>query len=291
MDGSNIDTTLLLTVDYLDSGSMAQSMNSVDNPLLVFWEIYTGKSKLYFLASAKDGTVITITIDGYRELNITASEGGIVARDYYLENTGEMDITPPKITISSPENITYYSTLINLNVSTDETIDTLWHNLNFGRNSTLSLDMTLTGTEGLNYLVIYANDSAGNTGFKTVWFTIKIKATVDIIPDTFRLWAGGKWVISYIELPPGYTASDINLSTVRLNDTIAAETGTEKPKDHDGIMRLRVRFDRSALKGLLDGKSGEVELTVKGKLKDGSPFEGSDIIKLKISNPGILGAQ
>ncbi len=88
-NGSNIDTDLLLTIDYFDSDSNQQAINSVDDAGdgsngTVFWGIYNGKSNLYTLPPAKDGTNITITVEGYEPLVITAVEGGTISGDYNL---------------------------------------------------------------------------------------------------------------------------------------------------------------------------------------------------------------
>ncbi|MEE8403539.1 MAG: hypothetical protein V3R93_07270 [Candidatus Hydrothermarchaeaceae archaeon] len=83
-DGSNIDTSLLLTIDYFDSNLNPQSLNSVDNMNIIEWSIYNGKSNVYSEVSAKGGTDITITVDGYEPITVTAVSGGYVTGDYYL---------------------------------------------------------------------------------------------------------------------------------------------------------------------------------------------------------------
>jgi len=80
-------------------------------------------------------------------------------------------------------------------------------------------------------------------------FPPEIPATVDIDPDTLNLKSKGRWITAYIELPEGYDVNDINVSTVRLNDTIAAEQHPAEVGDHDedGIPDLMVKFDRRAV--------------------------------------------
>jgi len=87
-DGSNIDTTLLLTIDYIDSDLNPQSLNSVNNTDIVTWSIYLGKSSVYGLIPAKDGTDINITVDGYEQVTVVASEGGYVSGTYYIAQLG-----------------------------------------------------------------------------------------------------------------------------------------------------------------------------------------------------------
>jgi len=71
LGGSNINTSLLLTIDYLDSNGCPVSINSTDGT--VFWGIYNGKSNLYTLLPAKGGTKINITVEGYEMLVIGQS--------------------------------------------------------------------------------------------------------------------------------------------------------------------------------------------------------------------------
>lgn len=108
----------------------------------------------------------------------------------------------------------------------------------------------------------------------------EIPAAIDIEPDTLNLRSQGRWITAYIELPNGYDAQNINVGTIMLEDTVPAEVYPAEIGDHDfnGTPDLMVKFDRSATQTLL--KPGYVELTVTGRLTDGTPFEGSDIIRV-----------
>jgi len=106
-----------------------------------------------------------------------------------------------------------------------------------------------------------------------------IPATVD-----FKPWNKGKWISAYIELPEPHSVSDIDVSTVKLNDTISAPL---KPSgigdyDNDGIPDLMVKFDTAeilvwlAMMGCpVRGGYYHVTLTITGKLTDGKFFKGS----------------
>jgi len=104
----------------------------------------------------------------------------------------------------------------------------------------------------------------------------------------------GEWITCYIELPEGYNVSDIDISTIKLNSSIAAEmhpTGIGD-EDEDGVPDLMVKFDRALviyyIEQNLDWATPErtkpliyaVNLTVTGNLDDGTSFEGTDTIRV-----------
>jgi len=82
------------------------------------------------------------------------------------------DTTPPIITITSPTSITYTTTSISLTVSADEPIDTWLYSLNSAPNVSFTTGDTITVSEGVNTLIVYANDSADNWNSSSVSFTV-----------------------------------------------------------------------------------------------------------------------
>lgn len=126
-----------------------------------------------------------------------------------------------------------------------------------------------------------------------VTFTEKpIKATVDIDPNTLNLNDKGKWITCYIELPKGYDVRKIDVSSIRLNGTIPAEKTPTAIGDYgkDKIPDLMVKFDRAKviqyildhvnMVNLIKKRSMIVMLTITGKLNNGTPFQGSDTIRI-----------
>jgi parallel beta-helix repeat protein len=119
----------------------------------------------------------------------------------------------------------------------------------------------------------------------------RLKATMDIQPDTLSLKSKSQWIILYIELPEGYDVADINVSTVMLNGTIPAEPSPTAIDDYDNdnVPDLMVKFNRTAVSELIlsEGiKYGNVTLTITGKLDDGTVFDGSDIVRVRM--PGDI---
>jgi len=113
-----------------------------------------------------------------------------------------------------------------------------------------------------------------------------IATDVDIDPDTLNLKSNGKWITVYIELLGGYNVTDIDISTVKLNGEAPAELHPTEIGDYDedGIQDLMVKFYRAHVILMIEHMSPhfrqEVTLTLMGTLNDGTPFEGSDTIRV-----------
>jgi hypothetical protein len=87
------------------------------------------------------------------------------------------------------------------------------------------------------------------------------------------------------------SVEDIDRSTVFLNDIIPPEldlkygfvTDPDEYKvdvDNDGIPELKLKFSRDDVQGTITASSPGLDFTIKGKFTDGTPFEGTDIIKV-----------
>ena len=131
-------------------------------------------------------------------------------------------------------------------------------------------------------MVLRVKDNEGATSTDSAYVEVgagSLLAEVDINPDVLNLTSKGNWITSYIELPEGYAAENIDVSTVTLEGIIPAELSPIQVGDHDydGIPDLMVKFDRQVLIGYLEGATGEVTLTLTGDV-DGNSFEGSDTI-------------
>jgi len=133
----------------------------------------------------------SMTISGnYAYRTVTNLNDG--AHTYYatcngsVTNTTEtrtlrIDGTPPTITIYSPQNITYNNiSQVNLNVSASETINTWWHSINGGSNTTFTPNTTINVANGSNTLIVYANDTVGNIGSNSVSFTVNMPTSTTL---------------------------------------------------------------------------------------------------------------
>jgi photosystem II stability/assembly factor-like uncharacterized protein len=122
-------------------------------------------------------------------------------------------------------------------------------------------------------------------------FITSASATIDLNPKTLNLKSNSdkNAFTAYIELPVGYDVSQINISSVKLsvNDTyVTAQVNPTSLGDYDGdnILDMMVKFDRKQVITALASQTGDITLTVIGKLNDNRAFSGSDTIK--VISPG-----
>jgi hypothetical protein len=80
-----------------------------------------------------------------------------------------IDRTPPQITLYKPVYDFYNLTILQLEVSANESINTWWYEVNGSANETFIPNTTVNyGLDGTKLLTIYANDSANNLAFVQV---------------------------------------------------------------------------------------------------------------------------
>ncbi|HEY0603026.1 MAG TPA: choice-of-anchor X domain-containing protein, partial [Herpetosiphonaceae bacterium] len=129
---------------------------------------------------------------------------------------------------------------------------------------------------------LYEYDYSNNESWRSVAVTRQqtIDAQVQIDPQVLQLSAQGRVITSYIQLPTAYTPTAINVTTLRLNDSVTALPAPTEVVDHnrDGVPELMVKFDRQQAQALADALlppfvyRGSVDLNVSGALNDGTQF-------------------
>jgi hypothetical protein len=128
-----------------------------------------------------------------------------------------------------------------------------------------------------------------------IHWTRLLKARVFIFPQTLNLKSRGNWITCIILLPANVKASDVEVSSIRLNNTVAATHVTTLCRFSRGLI---VKFSRAEVITLirenLDSKvsmncrrSVLVTLTVSGNLTSGLEFSGSDVIRVVHSHQCI----
>jgi hypothetical protein len=109
-----------------------------------------------------------------------------------------------------------------------------------------------------------------------------IAMAFDFTPNTLNLASHGLWVTGYLEPPSPFAAGDIDVTSIRLNGTVPADsTAPTALGDHDanGVPDLMVKFNRAAVElTLSDGDS--VPVTVTGTVA-GRAFSGTDYIRVR----------
>ena len=130
----------------------------------------------------------------------------------------------------------------------------------------------ITVPEGATRLFFGHNDGyewINNVGALEV--TVTTIVDIDIKPETLNLKSKGVFT-AFIDLPEGFDEEDIDISTVECEGAPALESVMAD----DG--KLIVKFNREDLVGV--SPSDAVELTVTGELTNGTPFAGSDTIRV-----------
>jgi hypothetical protein len=107
---------------------------------------------------------------------------------------------------------------------------------------------------------------------------IAVNAAIKIRPQTLSLESTAKWVTCRIRTPKGYTVNDIDVNGISLEEFIPVSRSVAR----SGV--LVVKFDRAAVKEHIEGMGleypAELQLYITGVLDDGTPFEGSDTMRV-----------
>jgi large repetitive protein len=128
------------------------------------------------------------------------------------------------------------------------------------------------------------------TGFTVHMPQTGITVDIEVEPETLSQKSKGNWVMVEIELPHGYRASDVDISSIRLEGTVPAVEWPHERRQHhhnhgcDADHRehdhgeIKVKFPRSAVINLLPA-GNHVPVHVTGTVA-GTPFEGVDFIRV-----------
>jgi len=106
--------------------------------------------------------------------------------------------------------------------------------------------------------------------------------TFDFTPNKLDLASQGLWVTGFLEPGLPFAASDIDVSSIRLNGTVPVDPAAPTALgDHDGngVPDLMVKFNRAAVE-LTVSEGDNVPVTVAGTV-DGRSFSGTDYIGVR----------
>ncbi len=133
--------------------------------------------------------------------------------NWSAERRIKLDATIPRFEILSPTNATYATSSIEFNFSVIEAnVDRIAYNLDGSANITSSANASFSDlSEGAHRIALYANDSAGNSNYSIVRFTIDTKPPVanfaapTPINDT---WLNTRWIYLNITVQDNTSSID-----------------------------------------------------------------------------------
>jgi hypothetical protein len=138
--------------------------------------------------------------------------------------------------------------------------------------------MIVFGGRGPNW------DGVRNDSWALTWGTpiSTVAMAFDLTPNTLNLASHGLWVTGFLEPASPFTASAIDVASIRLNSTVPVDPAAPTALgDHDGngIPDLMVKFNRAAVELTLS-EGDRVPVHVTGTV-DGHSFSGTDYIRAR----------
>ncbi len=121
-----------------------------------------------------ENTTLTSLLNGNHNITVYTKDiaGNINSTIQYFT----IDTIPPEITILSPENKTYNTSIIVLNITTNEIANSCWYeylgtNTTMNKNNDTNYYDTLILSDNTHYIQFYCNDTINNTGTNNITFT------------------------------------------------------------------------------------------------------------------------
>lgn len=169
--GSNLQYSMTYNLDAENNVSLPITIQQ-RNPNDPFVGIITGFALLPELSEGTHN--ITVYATCYRT-DPTPHITGFDTKTVYFT----IDTTPPIITILSPENKTYNRNELPLDLTINEPVSWISYCLDGKANITIPGNTTLKGlSNGSHKLTVYANDTVGNMGNSTIYFSIAQSTTL-----------------------------------------------------------------------------------------------------------------
>ena len=179
----SIDSRISLTYS-IDSGEKFAAHLNVSNPGTHL--ITNGEEQIRLPKLSEGSHCLTLNLYGYNQRTYEPKFISYVNRVYFTIDSN-VDLTPPKVTIFSPENLTYSTVDIPLKFTLDEQTKSSSYCLDENNSTMINGNSTLTGLSvGKHNLTISAIDAAGNVGrSETVQFAIITPAPTLLPPTNF----------------------------------------------------------------------------------------------------------
>ncbi|MFO7655139.1 MAG: S8 family serine peptidase [Candidatus Krumholzibacteriia bacterium] len=104
----------------------------------------------------------------------------------------------------------------------------------------------------------------------------------DFDPNTLNLDSNGKTVVTYCELPEGWAAADVDITTVTFLNEVTADQrvySLTEDTNGNGVLDCMFKFDRAAIEGILP-EGDDVPVTVFMEVANSMWFAARDTIRV-----------
>jgi hypothetical protein len=118
------------------------------------------------------------------------------------------------------------------------------------------------------------NDGIAIVDMGAYEYTLRIFAEAEFVPNNINLSVGGGLLTCYIRLPEGYNVTDMDAGSLLLESKIRPQWILLDAQKQVATLK----FNRSDVQPVLT--NGDVELTITGRLTDGTLFEASDVVSV-----------
>jgi len=128
-------------------------------------------------------------------------------------------------------------------------------------------------------LTLTAAPCPGVTATLTITPAVPI-VDMEIDPNTINAGSGGNYISAHLEFPSGYDPANVDLSSVRLNGTVAASPDFFDIKDwnHNHVPDVTVKFLRDAVDAALQ-EGDQVPISITGTI-NGACFAGTTTVRV-----------
>jgi len=259
-DDFSIVTSAEYFVDSIGANDTGVTLNPIDDNWNTTSEIV-------------EGTIdISILSDGIHTIYIHGKD----AAGYWGEFNStefEVDRVSPIIILLSPKNITYKNELMELNVTANEDIDNWSFSLNGGKNITFMPNTLIFTDIGVNNLIVYANDTSGNTVKSNITWTNQYYTDINCTLSKSQIYLGDEVNITAILTHPAYEG---NITIQYYNNSKWNNLYKDNPQlgtlshtwipQNNGTYLLRTMYSGSSLYSESNSSTKQIEVLTASNL-------------------------
>lgn len=253
--------------------SSADAMSGVRNSFLDLFLVADGPGGYATYAGP-----VTVSTEGQHAANAyTRDVAG--NEDAPVQSLFQIDLTPPVVSVGALSSQYAEGDTVTVSYSaTDEVsgLATVGATLN---GNPVADGGAVTLSAGTYTLVVTARDNAGHETTETRTFQVNMAATVHAHPRTLQKGNTGAPFTIHIDLPDPRTPAAIDCLTVMVDGVVLADCTHPGDGDMDGAGHGRLfMFDRAQIEAI--APLGDWTLVVTGTLSDGTPFKGTDTVRV-----------